>query len=136
MTVYLSTIFRVIDPGERPRSGEYSTLSSIRQAAPWTRPEHFRQYYDVSIKYDGYFPAAVKHVNIEDYKEIAEDISIKNTERSDGFWPAGSPVKGSLQESIEHEGKTYFLKCSYIASISDFEKEKKVDCKQNTEGPQ
>jgi hypothetical protein len=111
-TVYFDGIFKVYDPnGDWP--GEYLSLSSIRNAAPWTQSTlmDFAYYYDLAVPLVP-SPTWPQPVDImfkkKDGSKVIDDVHL-------GDYPAGDPVSYSFDTPITgKDGKKYTLVQSYI----------------------
>ncbi|MFD0589131.1 glycine rich domain-containing protein [Paenibacillus sp. GCM10027627] len=148
-TVYMNTIFRVINGDYREFIDEFTQLVNngtsrgdtpynqrgIYRAQDWADKSYFRNYYDVTVDFYGSYPLKVKSVFEDDQsKNIVSERTIVgkygppyDTRYEAGMWPAWrysedktKDGKGiKLDKTIVQNGKTYVLKCSYVDRIRD-----------------
>lgn len=134
-TVYLNTIFRVINDSRYPEfTKEFTSLRDIYTAEFWANPSYFRNYYDVSVTFYGSYPIKVQNIIDSAPSTLVSERSIDSTFGPPGddkytaeMWPAwgydkSKSVGGTgivLDKTITSGGKTYALQCSYVTRISD-----------------
>jgi len=140
MTVYINTIFRVInDPKYSEFKHEFTTLNEIRSAEWWANPSYFRSYYDVPIPFYGYYPVTLESVHQTTGGNLLDPVSIPNEAREDTNWPAWKGTNGAVQieKTIigSEDGKGYSLVCSYIIPTKDPPEDKPLDCSKATDNP-
>ncbi|GFN31597.1 glycine rich domain-containing protein [Paenibacillus xylaniclasticus] len=131
-TLYFNPIFKIkIDNVIQP--GEYSTLSGIREAKPWSDKSYFRPKYDVPVPYhSAYYPIKVHYLKESDRTSIKAETVIKGPDGK-GFKVTDKTIQVDVPESIEDSAKdTWVIACSYIKPSID---NKKINCDGSGDSP-
>ncbi|MEK4364038.1 DUF5704 domain-containing protein [Paenibacillus sp. FSL M8-0212] len=112
--IWLSSIFHVIN-GSRPNT-DFVTLQSIKNAESWADPSKFRQYYDIPVKVNGYYPVTKIYRTSEGIEMYSAKVE-SDIEDVDKNWPVGKPVDTvMLDKTYPFQGDTYKLVKSYVQS--------------------
>lgn len=112
--IWLSAIFRVMH-GQNEVNRDHISLQSIKNAEGWADPGGFRQYYDIPLVVNPYYPVT-KIYRTVDAEEILTE-KVENPGKPPEYnWPLGKPVNVVLDEKTKFKGSEYILVKSYIQS--------------------
>ncbi|MCW3793932.1 DUF5704 domain-containing protein [Paenibacillus sp. LS1] len=112
--IWLSAIFRVMH-GANEVNRDHKTLQSIKNAEGWADPGGFRQYYDIPLVVNPYYPVT-KIYRTVDAEEILTEKVDNPGQLPDKNWPLGKPVRVILDKKTPFNGGEYVLVKSYIQS--------------------
>lgn len=110
--LYASAIMRVVTgPRSNPIqvSGPYHTLYDIRHAESWANPGDFRQYFDVTVPFEG-----------EDYP-VTMILKLSNgtvvSKQLIGNYKAGFTITKSFPLTVESGGQSYAIDQSWLSPV-------------------
>nr|WP_260866459.1 DUF5704 domain-containing protein [Paenibacillus xylanexedens] len=112
--IWFSSIFHVLH-GSREDLTDHVSLQSIKNAESWADPSRFRQYYDIPITMNAYYPVTKIYRTSEGVEMFT--AKIENNASPDRNWPVGQRVdEVSLDKTYSFQGNSYKLVKSYVQS--------------------